>query len=1324
MGGYEGADHWNGAAHPLSMNEANHHWQRLAADYDLLAPLGIRTVRESVGWRITESQGEAGWQRLKSHAQLAARQGVQVIWTLMHYGWPADLDLLSPAFVTRFAAFSHKVAATLRSVSREVRVYQPVNEISFLAWALTNRGFIRHPLHATPMAEAHAIKCQLVRAALRACEAIKRADPLARFLHCDPIMHVAAPPDAPPELAERARRQSGHALDAWDMLYGRLEPQLGGTPEHLDIVGINYYHDNQLDLLSGQPLSWHLGDVRRKPLGELLAAVWQRYRQPLVLAETSHVGSGRAQWLDDVAREVSRCRQRGVPLHGVCLYPLIDRHGWDDFSHWHHSGLWDVALPSCQDVPAADPQGAAGATGFFERTLCEPYGRQLRQWQRHLPDAPDAPDAPGSSDASGASGGLRPAAEISSLFPSHPSGGYDMPTIIVFSHLRWNFVYQRPQHLLSRLAAQYRIIFMEEPVSNAAEDYLEHLKPAPNVEVLRPRLTGSASGFHDDLLPVLKSQLARFIRQQGIDDYLVWFYTPMALPLAAELQPRAVIYDCMDELSAFKNAPRQLIQRENALYQQADLVLTGGPSLYRSKRERHPNVHCFSSSVDAAHFAAVPTADGAPQDHPAQASLPRPRLGYCGVIDERIDLALIAALADAHPEWQLVMVGPVVKIELAQLPRRANIHWLGQQSYEDLPQFMAGWDVCLLPFALNESTRFISPTKTLEYMAAGQPCVSTRIRDVAEPYSHVVAIADSAPEFIRACEALLAESPEHKAGRAEVMKDLVSRTSWDATAQAIHGLIQGLPKRAPAKPAQARSAPLKGEGTALAGHEWQRAEAPRYSTVVLGAGPTGLAASYHLGEGSLLLEKGQTVGGWCRSIVDKGFTFDYAGHIMFSNDPYVLDLYEKLLGKNMHWQNREAWIYSKEVYTRYPFQGALYGLPPDVLKECLIGAIEARFGPLKKEPPGTPISAPSAATATLAAAAGRSPVSAGIAKGAGASPALSAASAPSEPRNFEEFIYKVWGAGVAKHFAIPYNRKLWAVPLDEMETSWLGGRVPLPDLEEMIDGALRPVTKPMGPNARFGYPLRGGFQALMDGFLPLLEGDVEMQADVVAVSPSRRTVTLKDGRSYRYDTLISTLALPKLVEAMGDEAPAAVQAAAQGLRHVSVRCVNLGIGRENLTDKHWIYYPEETVFHRIFVQGNASPYCNAPGGFGLTCEITYSEYKPLPCDGQTLIDRCISDCIKVGMITEDDVIRAANQVDMPYAYVVYDHDRARHVETIRNWVAKANILLAGRYSEWEYYNSDHAFVAGKKAAAQAQVLNESFTQQAIPAQAGGRFPAA
>jgi protoporphyrinogen oxidase len=314
--------------------------------------------------------------------------------------------------------------------------------------------------------------------------------------------------------------------------------------------------------------------------------------------------------------------------------------------------------------------------------------------------------------------------------------------------------------------------------------------------------------------------------------------------------------------------------------------------------------------------------------------------------------------------------------------------------------------------------------------------------------------------------------------------------------------------------------------------------------------------------------------------------------------------------------------------------------------------------------------------------------------------ANSSASKPGEVKNFEEFIYKVWGKGIARHFAIPYNRKLWTVPLGEMETSWLGGRVPLPDLAAIIEGALQPVPRPMGPNARFGYPRRGGFQALMNGFLPLIRGKLELNADVAQVLPEEHVVALADGRRFEYGNLVSTMPLPELIKLIGEAAPPAVRQAARGLRHISIRCVNIGLARADVTDKHWIYYPEDSIFHRIFVQGNASPECNPPGGFGFTCEISYSPWKPLPVDGEELIARCIADAIKVGFMREDDPVLVANQVDMPVAYVVYDHQRARNVAVVREWLAQHDILLAGRYSEWEYYNSDHAFLAGKRAAEQ------------------------
>ena len=465
--------------------------------------------------------------------------------------------------------------------------------------------------------------------------------------------------------------------------------------------------------------------------------------------------------------------------------------------------------------------------------------------------------------------------------------------------------------------------------------------------------------------------------------------------------------------------------------------------------------------------------------------------------------------------------------------------------------------------------------------------------------------------------------------------------------------------------------------------------AQKVRTVIVGAGPTGLSAAYHLPEDAILLEKNASVGGWCRSIADHGFTFDYAGHIMFSNDPYVLKLYAVLFGENLHWQDREAWIYSNQVFTRYPFQGALYGLPPKVISECIVGAIEARFGALEAV----------GSAAAGGAAAPVKPVEDCCADGtAGVVNTTALAPRKRDSQNFEEFIFKVWGKGIARHFAIPYNRKLWTLPLTEMETSWLGGRVPLPDLEQIIEGALAPAARPMGPNARFGYPLRGGFQALMEGFLPHIKGRIALNAEAAQLLPREHVLVMTDGSRYRYDHLISTMPLPELIKLAGAEAPEEVRAAARGLRHLSVHCVNLGVARENLTDKHWIYYPEDTIFHRIFVQGNASPYCNPPGGFGLTCEISYSPWKPLPLDGQALIDRCIDDCIKVAMLRPDDRIITANMVDLPYAYVVYDHARAANVALVKAWLGRYDIILAGRYSEWEYYNSDHAFLTGKKAA--------------------------
>src|SRR5436853_7706968 len=368
-----------------------------------------------------------------------------------------------------------------------------------------------------------------------------------------------------------------------------------------------------------------------------------------------------------------------------------------------------------------------------------------------------------------------------------------MPHLIVFSHLRWNFVYQRPQHLLSRLARHFPVLFVEEPVRGAGAPRIECTSPADNVEVLRPVTPVEAPGFHDDQLSVLQPLVAHYLRERGITDYVAWFYTPMALPLLAELQPRAVVYDCMDELAAFKDAPKQLRQREAALLRGAQLVLTGGPSLYEAKKALHPNVLCLQSAVDAQHYApqfATSKIELMLRAEQIQGRIPGPRLGFFGVIDERLDIDLLAAVADAERDWQVVMVGPIAKIDPARLPQRPNIHWLGQQPYHLLPQLVADWDVCLLPFALNESTRFISPTKTLEYMAAEKPIVSTPVRDVVAMYGDVVRVGSDPATFVEACRWALSETPYKRAERIGEMLATVSRFSWDNTARCVHEAIQ------------------------------------------------------------------------------------------------------------------------------------------------------------------------------------------------------------------------------------------------------------------------------------------------------------------------------------------------------------------------------------------------------------------------------------------------------------------------------------------------------------------------------------------------------
>ncbi|HYD26361.1 UDP-galactopyranose mutase [Brevundimonas sp.] len=453
--------------------------------------------------------------------------------------------------------------------------------------------------------------------------------------------------------------------------------------------------------------------------------------------------------------------------------------------------------------------------------------------------------------------------------------------IVCLSHLRWDFVFQRPQHLLSRFAANRTVLVFEEPAPakpGATMGLDIRTCPRSGVIVATPHLPDGLEGACRNT--VLRQLLDDAIAAHVIGRPVLWYYTPMMLPLARHIDAAAVVYDCMDELANFKFAPPELTTLERELMAAADVVFTGGYSLFEAKQRLHDNIHPFPSSVDRAHFAQAREADRGRRNR-------RPRFGFYGVVDERMDLDLIAAISEARPGWDFEIVGPVVKIAPDSLPQRPNLMWPGQKGYDELPACLATWDVAMMPFAINDSTRFISPTKTPEYLSAGRPVVSTPIRDVVRHYGDLeaVRIAGDAERFLEACEAALELSRDEDKGWLEDVDAALASLSWDQTQLRMSALIDSAAQRresAPQRPAVA------------APSVWPAIRRSHYDALVVGAGFAGSVLAERLasqGQRVLIIDRRPHIGGNAFDRLDEAgvLIHQYGPHIFHTNSAEIFD---------------------------------------------------------------------------------------------------------------------------------------------------------------------------------------------------------------------------------------------------------------------------------------------------------------------------------------------------------------------------------------------------------------------------------------------------
>lgn len=815
--------------------------------------LGISHLRYALPWhKLETSPGKFDWSFADERIEEANRLGLTLLMDVMHFGTPLWLKQAvgDPEFPESLERFT---AALVSRYNQSIRHWCPFNEP--LVSALFSGDFGFWPPHSRKWRGYMPVLSRIVQAVSRGIRAIRRAMPNATIIHVDAAESFKTHEEhLKTEVARRNLRRfivldlllgrvdKYHPLFGWLTSYGFSELDIEWfrqNPQTPDVVGIDYYphSDWQLD-------KTRAGVRQRRadnPIGlyGVASSYWQRYGIPMMLTETSIEGQNlnREIWLETCVDHIKRLREEGIPMLGLVWWPMIDQLDWDGALTHRIGKIHEVGLFNLKRKPQdgtlerhATPlvklfkqfaDSGEESVGKLERISYPSFEANEEQlppigeWIQPTVVTESKSGNGHKSNGNGNGSASVAQAPIKGRIADPAPGAAVEPElaeeqtistsddkftnrygIVVFCHLRWGFVWQRPQQFLSRFAKKHPILFIEEPFfdrKEGSEPDLQFHRVMPNVTVMCPHV-GPEWNRNKTLPAKLREWTAEAIRRMNentegaFERPLLWYYSPMDSAWSlGYYENRGVVYDCMDELSAFTGAPKQLIDNERRLMQYADVVFTGGFEMGEKRKKLHDNVHIFGCGVEVEHFGKARDPHAAiPADIDFMA---RPILGWFGVVDERVDYAMCGEMAKARPDWSFAMVGPVVKVDPNLLPHAPNLYWMGARDYQQLPNYCAAFDICMMPFAMNASTQYINPTKGLEYMATGRPVISTPVKDVVRQWSDIVSIVRTADEFIEAAEKLLNDE-QFRQEKVTKGLALAAKNGWENTVKTMQNLIK------------------------------------------------------------------------------------------------------------------------------------------------------------------------------------------------------------------------------------------------------------------------------------------------------------------------------------------------------------------------------------------------------------------------------------------------------------------------------------------------------------------------------------------------------